>query len=352
MRFDKKRIPALRRMAVLCALGSTVLTWAAASGFSPETQLQDSRLGRTSPGAMPRLFAAGFASAPAPEFSARFTPGGKRANSSPTDAAGEGKDHMVDVGGRKLHARVFGQGSPTVVLISGARVLQATWNALAGLLAESATVVTFDRAGYGKSEIGEKPAHARQAAMDLRRLLEELAVPKPYLVVGHSYGDRVARIYASLSPEGLGGLVIMEGTPPGYLKAQQKVLSGADLEMLERMDSARAVPPNPRTEADYNPLSLEQAEAAGPLPRVPCLVLIAGARRENVVPPGFSAEARRNLARLRLEMQKKMAEEIPGGRFIVFEELSHGMHLDNPAPIAGAIKDMIERIRPERAKEE
>ena len=31
------------------------------------------------------------------------------------EATSEGKEHMVDVGGRKLHARVFGQGSPTVV---------------------------------------------------------------------------------------------------------------------------------------------------------------------------------------------------------------------------------------------
>ena len=320
MRFDRKRIPAPTRTAVLRALGSAVL-------------------------------AAGFASAPAPASSGGIAPDGVRTHSSRPDQALEGKDHRVDVGGRKLHARIFGQGSPTVVLISGANAMQSTWNALAGLLAESATVLTFDRAGYGKSEIGEKPAHARQAALDLRRLLEELAVPKPYLVVGHSYGDRVARIYASLFPEGLGGLILMEGTPPGFLKAQKKVLSGTDLETWERMESARPVPAHPRTEADYNPISLEQAERVGPLPRIPCLVLIAGARRENVVPPAYSPEARRNLSLLRLDMQKKMAEEIPGGRFIVFDELSHGMHLDNPAPIAGAIKDMIDRMRPERAKE-
>jgi pimeloyl-ACP methyl ester carboxylesterase len=261
------------------------------------------------------------------------------------EVARAAKEHLVDVGGRKLHARVFGQGSPTVVLISGFNSPQTTWNALIDPLAETATVVTYDRAGYGKSEIGDKPTHARQSALDLRRLLEELGVPKPYILVGHSYGVRVARLYASLFHEGLGGLILMDGSHPSLLEAQKKILTGADLELLERMTSKSAAPPNPRTEADYMLLSLEQEKEIGPLPRVPYLVLIAGAGRENGVPPGFSPEARRAMPRLGLEMQKKMAEDIPGGKFIVFEELSHVMHLENPEPILRVIKEMIAQIK-------
>jgi pimeloyl-ACP methyl ester carboxylesterase len=260
----------------------------------------------------------------------------------------EGKEHRVDVGGRKLHARVFGQGSPTVVLVSGFNGPQTTWNALVDPLAETATVVTYDRAGYGKSEIGDKPTHARQSALDLRRLLEELRVPKPYILVGHSYGVRVARLYASLFHEGLGGLILMDGSHSGLLEAQKKILTGADLELLGRMTSKSAAPANPRTEADYMLLSLEQEKEIGPLPRVPYLVLIAGAGRENGVPPGFSPEARQAMSRLGLELQKRMAEDIPGGKYIVFEELSHVMHLENPEPIIRVIQEMIAQIKSQR----
>ena len=251
---------------------------------------------------------------------------------------------MVDVGGRKLHAIVYGQGSPTVVLVSGINSApQQAWNPIIDPLAAEATVVTYDRAGVGKSEIGNLPTHARQSAVDLRRLLDELNVPKPVLLVGHSYGVMVVKLFASLFPDVPSGLVLMDGVPATVVDAQRAILAGADLERLEQMTSRASAPPNPRTELDYILESREQELKMGPLPRVPVLVLIAGANRENGVPPGFSPEARRKMAQLGLELQKKMATDL-GGRFIVFDDLGHNMHLEKPAPIISAIKDMIRKL--------
>lgn len=252
-------------------------------------------------------------------------------------------ERMVDVGGRKLHACVYGQGSPAVVLVSGFNAPQQYWNGIIDPLAGEATVITYDRAGVGKSELGELPAHARQAAYDLRRLLEELGAPKPVLLVGHSYGVRVVKLYASLFSGGVNGLVLMDGTPPTVLDAQKAALTGADLELLEKMAGRMAAPPNPRTEADFMQESMEQEKRMGPLPRVPVLVLIAG-NREQGVPPGFSPEARRKMAQIGLELQKKMAADL-GGEFIVFDGLGHLLHVEAPEPIAQAIKGMVRKLR-------
>jgi len=254
-------------------------------------------------------------------------------------------ERMVDVGSRKLHARLYGQGSPTVVFVSGTgNAPQETWNPLIDPLAAEATLITYDRAGIGKSEIGDLPTHAKQAAVDLRRLLEELHPPKPLLLVGHSYGVRIVKLFASLFPDEVGGLVLMDGVPPTILDAQKSILTGADLERLEKMTSGATAPSNPRTEMDYSLESLEQEQKMGPLPHVPALVLIAGANREAGVPPGFSPEARRKMAQLGVELQKKMAADL-GGEFIVFDDLSHYMHLEKPAPVIQAIKGMIQKLR-------
>ena len=254
-------------------------------------------------------------------------------------------ERMVDVGGRRLHATVYGQGSPTVVLVSGtAAGPQETWNPIVDPLAAEATVVTYDRAGVGKSEIGNLPTHARQSAVDLRRLLEELNVPKPVLLVGHSYGVMVVKLFASLFPDVASGLVLMDGVPATIVDAQRAILTGADLERLEQMTSRASISPNPRTELDYIFESREQELKMGPLPRVPVLVLIAGANRENGVPPGFSPEARRKMSQVGVDLQKKMATDL-GGRFIVFDDLGHNMHLEKPAPIILAIKEMIQKLR-------
>ena len=260
------------------------------------------------------------------------------------DVTARRTERMVDVGGRKLHASLYGHGSPTVVLVSGFNnAPQQTWSPIIEPLAAEATIITYDRAGVGKSEIGNLPTHARQSAVDLRRLLGNLNTPKPVLLVGHSYGVRVVKLYASLFPNEVGGLVLMDGVPATILEAQREILTGADLERLEQMMAGATAPPNPRTEMDYSLESLEQERRMGPLPHVPTLVLIAGADRENGVPPGFSPEARRKMAQLGLELQKKMATDL-GGRFIVFDDIGHNMHLENPAPVILAIKEMIQKL--------
>jgi len=136
------------------------------------------------------------------------------------DVAAHKTERMVDVGGRKLHACLYGQGSPTVVLVSGTNdALQETWNPLIDPLASEATLITYDRAGIGKSEIGDLPTHAKQSAIDLRHLLEKLNTPESILLVGHSYGVRVVNLYASLFPDEVDGLILMDGVPPTILDA-------------------------------------------------------------------------------------------------------------------------------------
>ena len=85
-------------------------------------------------------------------------------------------ENMIDVGGRKLHCFVYGKGSPTVVLVSGLEILQDNWNPVVPELAAKTTVVTYDRAGLGKSELGGLPTDGERAAKDLHVLLEKLGL--------------------------------------------------------------------------------------------------------------------------------------------------------------------------------
>jgi pimeloyl-ACP methyl ester carboxylesterase len=254
-------------------------------------------------------------------------------------------EKMVDVGGRSIHCRLFGAGSPTVVLVSGFNAVQENWNAVIPPLAESATVVTYDRAGYGKSEIGELPTHAEQSARDLNILLKKLDVPKPYVLVGHSYGVRVVRMYASMFPETIGGMVWMDGQHPDILKAQLSVLTGDDRAQLERMVAMWKPKENPRIEADYAMTSLDQDRKIQSLPQVPTILISAGAGRERGLPPGLSSEAQEKLVKLGLEMQKKLLDGIPGGRLIQLNDVSHFMHLEKPGPVIEIILSMVAEVK-------
>jgi pimeloyl-ACP methyl ester carboxylesterase len=254
-------------------------------------------------------------------------------------------EHMIDVGGRKLDCRVFGNGSPTVVLVSGLEAPKEYWNSVIPNLAVKATVVTFDRAGIGKSEIGDLPAHGEQSAKDLQVLLDRSGVPKPYILVGHSYGGSVARLFASLCPDDMGGLILEDTQHEDVLNEMKKILKGKDLEAFEQLMVDRFnAPEDPKTEADYRNITREQLRKSKPLPRIP-FVILTSAGRAKAMPPIFSDEAIEEMAKMDLALNNKLAALIPGGRQIIVEGTGHNIHVDKPEALITPVLEMVREVR-------
>jgi pimeloyl-ACP methyl ester carboxylesterase len=257
----------------------------------------------------------------------------------------KGAERMIDVGGRRLHSVVYGSGGPTVVLVSGFQAPQSYWNPVVDGIAGLATVVTYDRAGYGQSERGDRPVHGQQSAADLRVLLDQLDVPRPYLLVGHSYGGRVVRLFASAYPGDTAGLLLEEAGHEDLPDAQLAALDGKDRETLASMIAPfRKTTPDPRTETDYMAETVEQLRQSGPLPRVP-LVVITAASRGSGLPEVFSPASQAKLTEAAMAMQKKLVELIPGGEHILVEGAGHNVHLDRPEAVIGPIRAMIARVK-------
>ncbi len=254
-------------------------------------------------------------------------------------------EHMIDVGGRKLNCCVFGKGSPTVVLVSGFEAPQEYWNSVIPDLAAMTTVVTYDRAGIGKSEIGDLPAHGEQSSKDLRVLLDKLDVPRPYILVGHSYGGSVVRLFASMDPDDMGGLILEDTQHEDVLIELRKILKGKDLEAFEQLMVDRfSAPDNPKTEADYRNITREQVSKSKPLPRIP-FVILTSAGRAKAMQPIFSDEAIEEIAKLDLALNNKLAALIPGGRQIIVEGTGHDIHVDKPEALIAPVVEMIKEIR-------
>ncbi len=254
-------------------------------------------------------------------------------------------EKMIDVGGRKLDCCVYGKGAPTVVLVSGLEAPQAYWNSVIPELAARTTVVTYDRAGVGKSEIGDLPTHGERSARDLQALLDKLNVPKPYILVGHSYGGNVVRLFASMDPEDMGGLILEDTQHEDVLVELRKILKGKDLEAFDRLMTDRfRTPEDPKTEADYREITREQLRESQPLPRIPFVVLTSSGRAE-AMRPIFSDEAIGEIAKSDRALNKKLAALIPGGRQIIVEGTGHDVHVDKPEALIVPLLEMIKEVR-------
>lgn len=118
---------------------------------------------------------------------------------------------LIEVGGRRVHAHVQGQG-PDLVLIHGASGNTRDFTfALADRLARTHRVIAFDRPGLGWSDdLGAAGVSPMAQAEVLRAAAGELGVRRP-VVLGHSYGGAVAMAWGLGDPGGTGALVILSG---------------------------------------------------------------------------------------------------------------------------------------------
>jgi pimeloyl-ACP methyl ester carboxylesterase len=135
---------------------------------------------------------------------------------------------MIDLGGRRLHAVRAGPPSdkPTVVLEHGAFGCASDWGVVqARLAAKGVHSIAYDRAGLGLSDPGSLPRDGRALNADLASLLDAMGEPGPYVLVGHSMGGLMVRLFAHTYPDRVRGVVLVDAVVPDVMGT--KVGSGA-----------------------------------------------------------------------------------------------------------------------------
>ncbi|TSI02649.1 alpha/beta fold hydrolase [Lysinibacillus sp. BW-2-10] len=118
---------------------------------------------------------------------------------------------MIDVGGYRLHVTEHGQGEPTIVLIHGAGDSSYSWIHIRNELAKFSRVISYDRVGMGSSDTGPAPT-PNHTVQELNNMLSKTGISGPYILVGHSLGGIIARLYALKYPNKIAGFVFLDST--------------------------------------------------------------------------------------------------------------------------------------------
>jgi len=136
---------------------------------------------------------------------------------------------LVDVGGYRLHINCTGTGSPTVVIEAGWEDWSTSWAAyVQPEVAKTTRVCTYDRAGMGWSEAGPLPRDAAQNAKELHTLLQNANIPGPYVMVGHSLGGLIVRVFVHDYSSEVVGVVLIDSMNPKQLSQSPKVQSQSE----------------------------------------------------------------------------------------------------------------------------
>lgn len=239
--------------------------------------------------------------------------------------------------------RVQGEGELALVLLSGLGDPTAWWwtvptpeqaqphwrgwrgeprPGIAPALSKWTRVVAYDRAGVGGSPLPAHPHTWADVYAEVDAVLDALRPSRPPILVGHSLGGMIASTYARRRPGRVGGLVLLDPTPPPLTAPPPMPL------------------PEPLALTPFEPEEV-QPGALGDLP----LLLIAPDR------PATPAEAPgRTQEQLDARFRTRNARHLEWltlsrrSRAVWVNHPSHYVHLERPEVVIAAVRQVWEEL--------
>ncbi|AAS41475.1 MULTISPECIES: alpha/beta fold hydrolase [Bacillus] len=237
-------------------------------------------------------------------------------------------EEYVQVDDFKMYSKVF-QGKklqPVIIMEAGYGDYSKTWDHIAEELTEFGTVLTYDRAGLGKSGNSSKRRISSEMIKDLRSCLEKLQLKPPYIFVGHSFGGINARLFATFYSEDMLGIVLVDSTPENYKKDFLLIMSPEFQEAYYKQFVH---------ESSYKEFMFSLGEAdkhCQSMRNIPLVVLAAGKKAY------YSQEAQMKW----LQLQEELLRLSNNHKFIIAEQSGHYIQKDEPHYIIDAVKWIIE----------
>jgi pimeloyl-ACP methyl ester carboxylesterase len=244
---------------------------------------------------------------------------------SPTAAGGDFAG-LVDIGGRYLYLECRGEVNPSL-------------DPYGPLFYPSS------------SDPVPQPRTTQDMVDDLHTLLGAAAVPGPYVLVAHSSGGLVARLYANEYPDDVVGMVLLDSTHEDVWLRFQEALTPEQWEIFEAqtVTNQAMLDAYPESERWYTaPLAddastgqVRRAMQDAPLHPMPLVVLAHGIPFGDPFPdwPSETMEA------IMSALQGDLAELVPNARLAVAIESGHNIHQDQPDLVIDAIRDVVEAVR-------
>lgn len=128
------------------------------------------------------------------------------------------------INGYKMFSKNYINGSPTVLFEAGMGDGSETWNDIQNKISLLTSTFSYDRAGIGKSDAALMSRTCLEIVQDLSKLLAKVSVKPHFILVGHSFGGVVSRLLASIYPNLIAGMILVDAAPEYKEIAYEKVL--------------------------------------------------------------------------------------------------------------------------------
>ena len=281
---------------------------------------------------------------------------------------------LIAVGNHRLHLWCIGEGSPTVVMISGGGTPSVTLYPAQQRIAKVTRVCSYDRAGLGWSDAASKPMNLTDLVVDLETLLALGKVEGPLVLAPESFGGLIAASYWAQNPDRVAGVVMIDASEPElFFRATPSLVpelerKGVLWQIGWRLGIIRAAIPfaapnwienwSPENKGQFfaiwsrpiagyasdtvdvvklTPKNQIPATTANILGDKPLIILQHGKTDEWPLPPAFEAGWP--------GAQAKLAKLSSAGQLVIAKDNGHPIAEENPELVAASVKAVVDTIR-------
>ncbi|CRL21407.1 Alpha/beta hydrolase fold-1 [Penicillium camemberti] len=282
--------------------------------------------------------------------------------------------HTAHIGTHSLSYTLRGiprqPGAPLVVVLTGITSSALEWSAVCRHLENEASVLLYERTGYGQSEAAPTAEPDSLTIVDeLSRLLAAATLLPPYLVVGHSWGGILAREFlAARGHEAICGMVLVDAVQERMLfETWPDPCIAAVTAGLDYMEVVGLTHDYRLTEVEWAELMAEEAsphhtqQATRELPYLQISRAVL-AKKQQLLPgrdllrgqplKGLGTEAERAVFRHYLErwdvseeiFQRELLNLSSNARFSTTTQSGHNIQITEPERVADEIHWVLQRV--------
>jgi pimeloyl-ACP methyl ester carboxylesterase len=240
------------------------------------------------------------------------------------------KDTLIDVGGYKLHFVITRAGEPAILLEAGGGADASQWEAVRQKLATEtdATIISYDRAGFGQSESPNTPYSLEKEVEDLHKCLETLGVNK-IILVGHSYGAFLCQAYQFIYPKTIKAIILADPNNVPFVDS-----IGARILMNIPFDTTKPLTTTQRADVRQTiafPYTITTVKKMPFSKEIPMVVISAG--KDWWPFPQWNTWWKSS--------HQSIVNAAPNRKLIKAEGSAHNIPKDSPETIVNAIQDML-----------
>lgn len=277
----------------------------------------------------------------------------------------------VEVKGKKMGFLSVGMdtrkaGEPVFIFECGLGSGAGSYMPLFSVLSTNIHGLAYDRNGLGRSDIDTALVSDADVVGRLHDLLTELQIDPPYIMVGHSIGGPLIRLFASIYPDEVSGLMFID--PTNFMLTKEndervKVTSKSRTGyrellpmMFSEMINDNSTSPGfkqelIRVKKTHDNGYFNEYQSLPRLRNIPTVVLIAYNRRTEQAELQLSRKHGINLKEwfdeldlIRVRDFSRLINENDRSSVVLLPRYSHGIHHQDPFLVANYIQSLYNSV--------